>query len=159
MNNIITQTKLGSPLVSLSSHSQLHMCDCTNVCKCVYVYVYVYMWEGVCTCLRIWMWPESTQASSNTWIFPRKHKVVIIMTWVQHNNTTMNTVRAETIWYWVPPLVWPMEYFPGDNYWAHEDISTRFWIEDLFKQCMYTFVTLRNDDRSYWFLAKLLEFY
>ena len=33
----------------------------------------------------------STQASSNIWIFLRMHKVVIIMTWVQHNNTTMNT--------------------------------------------------------------------
>ena len=101
----------------------------------------------------------STQVSSNTWIFPRKHKVVIIMTWVQHNNTTMNTVRAETIWYWVPPLVWPMEYFQDvqcDICRAHEHM--RFWIEDIFSQCMYILVMFRNDDCSYCFLTKPLDF-
>ena len=59
----------------------------------------------------------STQVSSNTRIFPRMHKAVIIMTWVHHNNTIMNTDR-------VPPLVCPLEYFQDVQVIIAENMST-----------------------------------
>jgi len=92
----------------------------------------------------------STQVSSNTWIFPRKHKVVIIMTWVQHNNTTMNTSTS----------CLANGIFPGctrwylQSTWAHEVLNWGSILTDIGHALEWWSFLLLSDQAARQLLAK-----